>query len=116
MRQIGRWVGRPRHTVGQFREQLGQEVDAINEPTPEQTHPDAQIYFALNWTESPVVAHSPCETQPTGDGQQAFAAHRETQGALRPQLQRAQRLRNRSPTPTRSDLFSRTITAEEKHG
>jgi sec-independent protein translocase protein TatB len=139
VRQIGRWVGRARHMARQFREQLEQEVDAINAvkpvprnvppvgpvaaptgpaadhtdlastaatgvtesappeasaaapeaapgaapapaPLPEQTHPEAQIYFALNGTEPEVVAHSPFEPPAAGDDPQALEAHAQTAG------------------------------------
>jgi sec-independent protein translocase protein TatB len=45
------------------------------EPMPEQTHPEAQMYFAMNGTEPAVVAHNPYETQPAADDPQAVAAH-----------------------------------------
>jgi sec-independent protein translocase protein TatB len=51
------------------------------EPMPEQTHPEAQIYFALNGTEPAVVAHSPYETPPAADDPQALAAQDGTEGA-----------------------------------
>jgi sec-independent protein translocase protein TatB len=49
------------------------------EPMPEQTHPEAQMYFALNGTEPAVVAHSPYESPAAADDPQASAAHAETE-------------------------------------
>jgi hypothetical protein len=49
------------------------------EPMPEQMHPEAQIYFALNGTEPAVVAHSPYESPPAADDPQALTAHAEAQ-------------------------------------
>jgi sec-independent protein translocase protein TatB len=42
VQQVGRWVGRARHMARQFREQLEQEVNAINEvkPVPRHVPPD----------------------------------------------------------------------------
>lgn len=42
VQQVGRWVGRARHMARQFREQLEQEVNAINEvkPVPRHTPPE----------------------------------------------------------------------------
>ena len=42
VQQVGRWVGRARHMARQFREQLEQEVNAINEvkPVPRNVPPD----------------------------------------------------------------------------
>ncbi|HEV2700057.1 MAG TPA: Sec-independent protein translocase protein TatB, partial [Steroidobacteraceae bacterium] len=34
VQQVGRWVGRARHMARQFREQLEQEVNSINEVKP----------------------------------------------------------------------------------
>ena len=108
VQQVGRWVGRARHMARQFREQLEQEVNAINEvkpvprhvapevgpapppadaaaarapesapgdvaaeapaaagepaapvEPPNELHPEAQIYFAMNGSEPAVVAEDP---------------------------------------------------------
>ena len=134
VQQVGRWVGRARHMARQFRDQLEQEVNSINEvkpvprnvapevgpaapsgattpethteahaagteatgvvdnPTPgaeavavlpetapEQTHPEAQIYFAMNGSEPDIVAHDPHEPQPQAAEPQAIAAPSETE-------------------------------------
>ncbi len=131
VQQVGRWVGRARHMARQFREQLEQEVNAINEvkpiprnvppevgpaaptaateshteaqatgteatgvvesPTlgpeasaalpeapPEQTHPEANIYFAMNGSEPAVVAHDPHAPQPVAVESQTDALPGET--------------------------------------
>lgn len=133
VQQVGRWVGRARHMARQFREQLEQEVNSINEvkpiprnvppevgpaapsgtataeshteahaagteatgvvenPTlgpeasaalpeapPEQTHPEANIYFAMNGSEPDVVAHDPHAPQPVAAESQANALPGET--------------------------------------
>jgi sec-independent protein translocase protein TatB len=56
----------------------------LPEPMPEQTHPEAQMYFALNGTEPAVVAHSPYETHAAADDPQALATHPEDHGAQAP--------------------------------
>jgi sec-independent protein translocase protein TatB len=129
VQQVGRWVGRARHMARQFREQLEQEVNAINEvkpvprhvppevgpaapgtppppdihndmastaatgvepdaaqpsppsgdsaaapsDPPNDVHPEAQIYFAMNGSQPDVVAHDPYSPQPAGDDLQAAA-------------------------------------------
>jgi sec-independent protein translocase protein TatB len=45
----------------------------VPEAPVEQTHPEAQIYFAMNGSEPAVVAHDPYVTQPAGDDPQAMA-------------------------------------------
>jgi sec-independent protein translocase protein TatB len=129
VQQIGRWVGRARHMARQFREQLEQEVNSINEvkpvprnvapevgpaaptdattpeahtdshttgteatgvvenPTlgpeasaalPEQIHPEANIYFAMNGSEPDVVAHNPHDPQVAAAEAQAPSVPAET--------------------------------------
>jgi sec-independent protein translocase protein TatB len=60
-------------------------VEPVSTPLPEsmpdQTHPEAHMYFALNGTEPAVVAHSPYETQPAVHDPQAVAAHDGAEGA-----------------------------------
>jgi sec-independent protein translocase protein TatB len=124
VQQIGRWVGRARHMARQFREQLEQEVNSINEvkpvprhvtpevgppapaapppadihhetaradstvavatdpapatsasgdsaaapsEPPNDVHPEAQIYFAMNGSQPDVVAYDPYTPQPAVD-------------------------------------------------
>jgi sec-independent protein translocase protein TatB len=119
VQQVGRWVGRARHMARQFREQLEQEVNAINEvkpvprhvppevgpaapvtapppdvhhetastettggvesgpaqvipsDPPNDVHPEAQIYFAMNGSQPDVVAQDPYALQPAAVDPQA---------------------------------------------
>jgi sec-independent protein translocase protein TatB len=140
VQQVGRWVGRARHMARQFREQLEQEVNAINEvkpvprhvapdvgppapgsapaePHPEMSstaagdvaqsepaaatppqgahpaaadaapndvHPEAQIYFAMNGSEPEVVAHDPYAPFPGEAAQAADTALPAPAGAAPP--------------------------------
>src|SRR5271165_4627952 len=43
VQQVGRWVGRARHMARQFREQLEQEVNAINEVKPVPRHVPPEV-------------------------------------------------------------------------
>jgi sec-independent protein translocase protein TatB len=55
------------------------ESTPLPEPMPEQTHPEAQMYFALNGTEPTVVAHNPYETEPAAADPPAGTAHGEAE-------------------------------------
>ena len=51
---------------------------ALPETPPEQTHPEAQMYFAMNGSEPDVVAHDPYEPQAVAAEPQAAALPGET--------------------------------------
>jgi hypothetical protein len=46
---------------------------ALPEPPPDQMHPEAQIYFAMNGSQPDVVAHDPYEPQPVPEDPQTLA-------------------------------------------
>jgi sec-independent protein translocase protein TatB len=48
------------------------------EPLPEQVHPEAQIYFAMNGSEPDVVAHNPYEPQPLAPEHEAALVESES--------------------------------------
>jgi sec-independent protein translocase protein TatB len=67
VQQVGRWVGRARHMARQFREQLEQEVNAINEvkPVPRHVPPDVGPP-APDTPPPPDVHHETASTEATG--------------------------------------------------
>ena len=59
------------------------------DPVGNDTHPEAQIYFALNGTEPAVVAQDPYPPQPAADSQAAAEPSAATEGASPPAAPRA---------------------------
>jgi sec-independent protein translocase protein TatB len=67
VQQVGRWVGRARHMARQFREQLEQEVNAINEVKPVPRHVPPEVGPAAPATPPPPdVHHDTASTEATG--------------------------------------------------
>jgi sec-independent protein translocase protein TatB len=67
VQQVGRWVGRARHMARQFREQLEQEVNAINEVKPVPRHVPPEVGPAAPVTPPPPdVHHDTVSTDATG--------------------------------------------------
>jgi sec-independent protein translocase protein TatB len=67
VQQVGRWVGRARHMARQFREQLEQEVNAINEVKPVPRHVPPEVGPAAPGTPPPPDVHTPeVHTEATG--------------------------------------------------
>jgi sec-independent protein translocase protein TatB len=58
VQQVGRWVGRARHMARQFREQLEQEVNAINEVKPVPRHVAPEVGPAAPETPPPPDIHN----------------------------------------------------------
>jgi sec-independent protein translocase protein TatB len=67
VQQVGRWVGRARHMARQFREQLEQEVNAINEVKPVPRHVAPEVGPAAPATPPPPDIHNEVpSTEATG--------------------------------------------------
>ncbi len=67
VQQIGRWVGRARHMARQFREQLEQEVNSINEVKPVPRHVAPEVGPAAPATQAPHETDPPAAgTEATG--------------------------------------------------
>jgi sec-independent protein translocase protein TatB len=67
VQQVGRWVGRARHMARQFREQLEQEVNAINEVKPVPRHVAPEVGPAApGTTPAPDIHTASTHTEATG--------------------------------------------------
>ena len=76
VQQVGRWVGRARHMARQFREQLEQEVNAINEvkPVPRNLAPAAPAVGPAAPAPATEPYHETASTEATGVETQAIPA------------------------------------------
>jgi sec-independent protein translocase protein TatB len=124
VQQVGRWMGRARHMARQFREQLEQEVNAINEVKPVPRHVAPEVGPAApatsaapephddlaNAAATGVVAETASESPPPSDNTVAPDAE-----AVHPEAQIYFAMNGSQPEVVAQDPYASPPAADEPH-